>query len=63
MAQMNVGPLGFIFPLCDKCTTRDCSNPIEKLKVSLMGVTKEVRVYNRGMDQRFVVECEGFIES
>ena len=37
----------------------DCSNPIEKTKLSILGVEKEVKVFNGGTSPRFVVQCEG----
>ncbi len=59
--QLNVGPQGFIMPLCEDCCTRDCTNPIESISISIMGVTRKVKVYNRGNTPQFVVECEGYI--
>ena len=61
MSRMIVGSKGFFNPLCESCTTEDCSNPIEKMKISIIGVIKEVKVYNRGKDPRFVVQCEGYM--
>ena len=37
------------------------TNLIEKTKVSILGVTKEVKAYSRGRDYGFVVQCEGYI--
>ena len=59
--RMIVTPQGFINPLCESCKTLDCSNPIEKRKVSIIGVTKVVKIYSRGQDARFVVQCEGYM--
>ena len=59
--QLNVGPMGFVMPLCESCKSQDCSNPVEKIKMSILGVTKEVKVYNAGRNPKFVVECEGYI--
>jgi len=61
MSRMIVSSQGFFNPLCEKCTTQDCSNPIEKTKVSILGVTKKIKVYSRGQEPRFVVQCEGFL--
>ncbi len=61
MSRMLVGPKGFVCPLCEDCITEDCGNPIEKIKVSVLGVTKEIKTYNRGMEPRFVIQCEGYM--
>jgi len=53
---------GFVLSLCEKCKTEDCTNPIEVRKVSVLGVTKKIKVYSRGIDSHFVVGCEGFLE-
>jgi hypothetical protein len=58
--KLNATPNGFSLSLCDSCKTRDCSNPIEKRKISILGVTKEVRVFSRGTDVSFVVACNGY---
>jgi len=60
-SQLHVSPAGFISPLCDTCGTKDCSNPIESKKVSILGIVKRVRLYNRGNEPRMVVDCEGYI--
>lgn len=61
MSRMVIGSKGFFKPICEICTTQDCSNPIEKTKVSVLGVTKEIKVYSRGAEPRFVVQCEGYM--
>lgn len=61
MSRMIVSSKGFFTTICDTCTAQDCTNPIEKTKVSILGVTKEVRVYSRGTEPRYVVQCEGYI--
>jgi len=60
-SSLNVSPYGFIMPLCDKCQSRDCTNPIENIETSILGVVKKVKLYNRGNNPKVVVECEGFI--
>lgn len=60
MSSINIGPNGFVMPLCESCGTRDCTNPIEKMKISILGVTKKIRMYNRGIEPKMVVECEGY---
>ena len=59
--QLNVGPQGFIMPLCETCKVEDCTNPIEKMKISIVGVTRKIRLYNRGGEPKMVVECKGYI--
>jgi len=59
--RLNVSPAGFIFPLCNSCKTRDCTNPIETKKVSVLGVVRKLRLYSRGLEPKMVVECEGYI--
>jgi len=59
--RLNVSPAGFILPLCDSCASRDCTNPIESLSFSVLGVIRKVRLYNRGSEPRIVVDCEGYI--
>lgn len=61
-AKLNVSPVGFILPICDSCTTRDCTNPIESMSFSILGITRKVRLYNRGSEPRMVVDCEGYIK-
>jgi hypothetical protein len=58
--QLIAGPSGFIVPLCNRCATSDCTNPVENRKVSILGITKKARVYIRGVDAHIVVECQGF---
>jgi len=61
MSRMIVSSRGFVTPLCEKCNSQDCSNPIEKIDVSILGVVKKVKVYNRGVSPRFVIQCEGYM--
>jgi len=51
---------GFIKPLCNNCKTTDCDNPIEKRKISVLGINKQMKVFVRGDDVSFVIFCEGF---
>lgn len=53
---------GFINPLCEKCKTLDCTNPIEKHKVAVVGIVKELKLYTKGLGKQyyFVVDCQGF---
>lgn len=61
MSRMIVTTKGFFSPLCERCQSQDCTNPIETTEVSILGVVKKIRVYNRGNSPRFVVQCEGFL--
>ena len=61
MSRMLITSKGFVRPLCESCDTQDCSNPIEKTKVSILGVTKKIKVYNMGIEPRFVIQCEGYM--
>ena len=61
MSRMVVSSRGFLTPLCERCNSQDCSNPIEKTDVSILGVVKKVKVYNRGTSPRFVIQCEGYM--
>lgn len=47
--------------LCDTCISADCSNRIEKKKISIFGVTKEHKVVCKGGQIYFVVDCRGFV--
>jgi len=62
ISRLNVGHQGFISSICDSCKTKDCTNPIESMNISLIGVVKKARVYNRGGEPKIVVECEGYIK-
>jgi len=62
MSRLHVTPGGFFIPLCETCMTKDCTNPIEKMSLSILGIKKEIKTFNRGTESRFVVECEGYIK-
>jgi hypothetical protein len=51
---------GVASPLCNHCTTKDCTNVIEKKKVSVFGVNKTWRVQVKGAEAHVVVRCDGF---
>ncbi len=63
VAELKVGPKGIVMPLCETCETVDCDNPIEKKQVSLMGVKRSVRMYSKGVESKFVVQCVGYINN
>lgn len=56
------GAKGFLKPLCDKCTTKDCDNPIEFQTISHIGVNQKLRCYRSGNNVGIVLACEGFIQ-
>jgi hypothetical protein len=58
---MIVGSKGFYTSICESCNSQDCSNPIEKTEVSILGVSKKMKIYSRGITPRIVVQCEGFM--
>ena len=60
--KVPIGPHGVIEPLCNNCCNRECTNPVERRSVSILGVVRTDRVYVRGSDLGFVVACpEGYI--
>lgn len=63
MKQLVISPTGFVMPICNKCNTRDCTNPIENKKISILGVVKDIRVYSSGVEEQFVIDCMGFSTS
>jgi hypothetical protein len=56
-----VGTEGVCSSLCDSCSNDTCSNPIEKRKISVLGILKEMKVYSRRYDSLFVIDCVGYI--
>ncbi|MCD6435905.1 MAG: hypothetical protein J7L15_05905 [Clostridiales bacterium] len=52
---------GINLGLCNDCGCLDCSNPIEKKKISVMGIEQECRVFSKGIDVNIVITCEGFV--
>lgn len=48
--------------LCTKCKSQDCSNPIEKRKISILGIIKEARLFVRGTEPMIVIQCEGYVD-
>jgi hypothetical protein len=54
-------PKGLFEPLCNSCKTKDCTNPVEEREISILGVNKKFRMYMRGDDPCFVIQCnEGY---
>ncbi|HUS50717.1 MAG TPA: hypothetical protein VMZ91_11165 [Candidatus Paceibacterota bacterium] len=60
--KMEVTHQGLINPLCDSCETIDCTNPIERKKISIIGITRKCKVYSRGPEVSFVIACEGYLQ-
>jgi hypothetical protein len=58
--KLVITPLGMAVPQCQNCIHTNCGNPIEKFKVSVMGVTKEWRLYNNHGVPLAVFECEHY---
>ena len=52
---------GFVEPLCNSCKCKDCTNPVEWRKISIIGVTKNYRILVHDFDSNFVIQCKGFI--
>ena len=59
--QLLVTPGGIVEPLCNSCSAMDCSNPIHKKKVSILGLKKDYKLYARGGNFHAVIECEGYL--
>ena len=49
-----------VMPLCNTCKRLDCTNNVERVGVSICGITKKCRCYARGKEIFFVVECNGY---
>ena len=53
----------FTPPLCMKCKSRDCENPIELREIALPVVgIKKLKVLVQGRRVSAVRQCEGYIE-
>jgi len=61
LAKQMLGPNGIIEPLCNSCTQIDCTNPIRKKTVSILGVNKEWHLFMEGTKAYQIVGCEGYI--
>jgi hypothetical protein len=56
-------PNGYLQPLCNKCKSKDCENPIEQKIISVLGVPKKMRVYVLPHSINIVVDCpNGYVE-
>jgi len=59
--KMLIGPIGRMKPLCDSCCTRDCTNLIESILISEVGVFKKHRLYKTQAGVKAVIECKGYM--
>jgi hypothetical protein len=52
---------GVYEPLCNSCGTKDCTNPIEYVQISIMGETKKWRLYRKAnSNPSIVINCNGY---
>ena len=61
MVSLVPNHLNFTMPLCNSCATKDCTNPIERKMVSVVGINHRMRLYSRIGELTIVCECEGFL--
>ena len=53
---------GIAEPLCNTCTQLDCSNPIRKKTISILGKTEQWHIYIIGNQAYQVVQCVGYMK-
>lgn len=61
LTSLLIDHTGCIEPLCNSCINSDCSNQIEEIDVSFLGVNKKCKVLNE-YSVSFVIDCEGYIK-
>ncbi len=61
ISHLPVNSKGISSSLCDRCSSRDCDNPVERISVSILGVSEEHKAYMRGNEPYYVVSCTGFV--
>lgn len=61
ISKLNLNPQGLQKPLCDSCVTTECTNPIQKVNISLFGVTRECKLHVAGSGTMAVVACKGYM--
>jgi hypothetical protein len=49
--------------LCSNCKSYDCSNPIENMTISVLGINREIRVFVTANSVYGVKQCEGYSTS
>jgi len=59
--KLLISTSGIVEPLCNMCHSKDCSNPIEKKTMSIVGITKTYRLYRLAVNFMAVVSCDGFL--
>lgn len=62
LTKLTVGLNGFVMPKCSTCKTRDCDNPIQSRDVSILGITRNLKVWAIGNRTEIVVDCDGYCE-
>lgn len=57
-----VVPAGFFEPLCNSCSSPDCTNPIHEKTISVAGQIKKQRLYIMNENViRQVIACKGYV--
>ena len=62
LSKLLVTPRGFVTSLCNDCASKDCSHNIEKRRVSILGIKKDIRIRVSGNEISFVIQCEGYVK-
>lgn len=55
-------PSGVKEPLCNRCCQPECTNPIRKRKVFVVGQVREWNLFCVGHQVYMVTLCRGFVE-
>lgn len=56
-----VTPHGILEPLCNSCSSPDCTNPIHEKSVSIVGRIQTNRLHVMNEVVRQVVACKGYV--
>ncbi len=59
--KLQVNQNGILEPLCNDCQAPDCSHPIHKQTVYVMGVPQQMRLWVSYNQVRQVVMCKGYV--
>jgi hypothetical protein len=59
--KLLISSSGIVEPLCNSCFSRDCSNPIERKTISVVGIMKKWRLYRLAISYMCVVGCQGYM--